>query len=370
MAHKLGVSKSEILDPSAENMAVRLALSETQIINETKEFLESHGVCLDAFSSRKERSNSTILVKNIPFDTKDSDIENLFTRYGSVGRVVIPPSRTIALVEFYQENEAKSAFKLLAFSKFKGLPLYLEWAPMGAFKTKSVKEVVTIDSNEQEDDNAPVATLFIKNLNFSTTTADLQESFSVLQGLKSVRVSQKTDKKGIKLSMGYGFAEFDSRQHAITALAAMQGFILHDHALQLKFSNNTVAKKQETESKKDIVVTGTKLIIRNIPFEASKKDIKQLFSAFGTIKALRIPTKLDNSHRGFGFIEFQTRQESKNAFESLSNTHLYGRHLVLEWAQDDESVDGLREKTRKGFVDEEEREVKKRKVVLGGDQEL
>jgi multiple RNA-binding domain-containing protein 1 len=40
MASKLGVSKADILDPTSENLAVRLALAETNIITETKDYLE------------------------------------------------------------------------------------------------------------------------------------------------------------------------------------------------------------------------------------------------------------------------------------------------------------------------------------------
>ncbi len=40
MAQKLDVQKSDILDKEADNMAVRLALAETHIINETKKYLE------------------------------------------------------------------------------------------------------------------------------------------------------------------------------------------------------------------------------------------------------------------------------------------------------------------------------------------
>jgi len=44
-----------------------------------------------------------------------------------------------------------------------------------------------------------------------------------------------------------------------------------------------------------------------------------------------------------------TKQEAKNVFENLTNTHLYGRHLVLEWAEDDDSIEAIREKTDKNF---------------------
>ena len=41
MAKKLNVKKGDILNPHGDNMAVRLALAETHIINDTKEYLKS-----------------------------------------------------------------------------------------------------------------------------------------------------------------------------------------------------------------------------------------------------------------------------------------------------------------------------------------
>lgn len=78
---------------------------------------------------------------------------------------------------------------------------------------------------------------------------------------------------------------------------------------------------------------------------------------------------MDGTHRGFGFVDFLTRQEAKSAFESLSATHLYGRHLVIEWAQDDESVDALRAKTNKRFMGDEgpANAHKRNRVQLGSD---
>ena len=37
--------------------------------------------------------------------------------------------------------------------------------------------------------------------------------------------------------------------------------------------------------------------------------------------------------RGFGFVEFVSSEEAKGAFSQLSNTHLYGRKLIIEWAK-------------------------------------
>ncbi|GAY42271.1 hypothetical protein CUMW_065530, partial [Citrus unshiu] len=66
--------------------------------------------------------------------------------------------------------------------------------------------------------------------------------------------------------------------------------------------------------------------------------------------------------RDFAFVEYVTKQEAQNALEALSNTHLYGRHLiiaiiattfqVLERAKEGESLEELRARTAAQFTDE------------------
>ncbi|RKO90546.1 hypothetical protein BDK51DRAFT_27501, partial [Blyttiomyces helicus] len=145
-------------------------------------------------------------------------------------------------------------------------------------------------------------------------------------------------------------------------------FKLDGHELQLKFStatSKTGAESRKRGSDDPVKVTGTKLIVRNIPFEATKKDIRQLFTSFGQVKSVRLPTKFDGSHRGFGFVDFLTKQEAKSAYEALGSTHLYGRHLVLEWAEEEDTVEGLRKRTAKGFF--KDGGGKRRKVDLDGE---
>ena len=125
--------------------------------------------------------------------------------------------------------------------------------------------------------------------------------------------------------------------------------MLDDHALQLKFSDRDTSVSNKKATGKEVKANGSKLIIRNVPFEATKKDILELFGTYGQIKRVRVPEKFDNkSHRGFAFVDFLTKQEAKTAYESLASTHLYGRHLVIEWAEDNDSIDALREKAKRG----------------------
>ncbi|KAK5671909.1 Multiple RNA-binding domain-containing protein 1 [Batrachochytrium dendrobatidis] len=408
MAKKLNVRKSDILDKTVDNMAVRLALAETNIINETKAYIEKEGVSIDALKSTQTRSNTVILVKNIPYTTEEEDLIETFGKFGTLGRIILPPAKTIALVEFTERNEAKAAFRKLAYSKFKNIPLYLQWASQGIFTQEfdaekeaarrearsAAKEISTghqfnaagFDSATQnpnvsskvehrledlEDDSSapPVASIYIKNLNFQTTEEGLRQAFGGLSGLRSVNIKMKDDPKtGGKQSLGFGFLGFASTEDATKCLKAMQNFKLDNHVLQLKYSKPVAPQKRTLEmDDEDDTIKGTKLVVRNVPFEASKKDIKELFSSFAQVKSVRIPTKYDGQHRGFAFVDFLTKQEAKTAYDTLGATHLYGRHLVLEWAQDDESVEAVRSKTIRNFV---KTSTKKQRVEMDDEDDM
>ncbi|SAM09672.1 hypothetical protein [Absidia glauca] len=391
IADRLGVAKSEILNPEADNVAVRLALAETQIVMETKEFFEQHGIILDSFS-KKERSETVILVKNIPYGTTEEELRGLFGKFGELGRVLIPPAKTMAVVEYLEPSEARRGFQSLAYRRFKDSLIYLEKAPVGIFKDKydtasappakavepsgtsaGILDIKTASKNDDgaDEDLSAVATLFVKNLNFETTAEGLRKVFSGIEGYRSSRINVKPNKKDASkpLSMGFGFVEFNNKKNAQKALDAMQGYKLDGHALLLKFSHHESSNKKSIKSEK---VDTTKLVVRNIPFEATVKDLRELFGAYGQLKSLRLPKKFNGGHRGFAFLDFMTKQEAKNVYENMSSIHLYGRHLVLEWAEEDEGVDSLREKTGKHYAKEEShggRNTKKRKVDLDGDDD-
>ena len=369
MADQYSTAKSVILDTDTDqSIAVRMALGETQLVAETKEFLEENGVKLDVFDQqRPKRSKSIILVKNLPFGTPSSELTKLFSKYGTINRLVLPPYGVSALVEYSSASSASAAFSNLANAEFQHLPLYLEWAPVGAFgkksRTKSETEETEQGRTEETKDTDDVisassdqSTIFVKNLNFSTTTDGLKAVFSSLPGLKQCSVATKMNMKDPSkpLSMGYGFVEFSSHKQAMTAIKTLQGHTVDDHKLELKLSHHPSAPETHTKKElKNTVQKSPKILVRNVPFEATRKEVWQLFSTFGELKLVRLPQKYGRQkgeHRGFGFVEFALKEDAKRAMEALGrSTHLYGRRLVLEWADQDESLDEVRKRTARYF---------------------
>lgn len=61
---------------------------------------------------------------------------------------------------------------------------------------------------------------------------------------------------------------------------------------------------------------------------------------------MRLPRKFDHKTRGFAFLDFASRRDAEAAFAALEHTHLLGRHLVLQWAEEGEvDIEGLRSRT-------------------------
>ncbi|XP_060105394.1 probable RNA-binding protein 19 [Heteronotia binoei] len=405
VAQKYNSTKNRVLDHEGKgSVAVRVALGETELVQNIRQFLLDNGVSLDSFSQAAgERSKTVILVKNLPAGTKEAELEESFGAYGSLGRVLLPEGGVTAIVEFLEPTEAKRAFTKLAYSKFRHVPLYLEWAPMSVFsgpgkkqpetsggekegetqlgmenhededaKTKPeetrIEEEEDEDDDEEEEESIPGCTLFIKNLNFSTTEETLKEIFSKAGAVKSCTISKKRDKTGTLLSMGFGFVEYKKPEHAQKALKQLQGCSVDDHHLEVKISERAIkstvtsTRKKQTSKKQK----SSKILVRNIPFQATVREIRELFSTFGELKTVRLPKKMvgTGSHRGFGFVDFLTKQDAKRAFNALCHsTHLYGRRLVLEWADAEETVETLRRKTAEHFHESPAKK-KKQSAVL------
>lgn len=345
LSETLGVSKSEIMDTSqtAGEMAVRMALGEAHVIEENRTFFLRHGVDLNALESNtsthraSKRSTTTILIKNLPHDMVDDEVESMFTRFGAVASFLVAPSKTLALVDFVEASEARGAFKGLAFRKYKHLPLYLEWAPEGVIdkaKAAAAKKRQNADNDNDEgggksavgckkkskgvsgkddsvggeggvntENNDEYATLYIKNLAFATTEDGLRgflKNVLGVTGLRAVSIPTRTKDRQV-LSMGFGFAEFASPQQAADALKRINSSVLDGHSLEAKPSEKRLSTADKKSNKINppaaAANNGTKLIVRNVAFQATPADIRSLFSAFGTVKRVRIPKKMGGTQR-------------------------------------------------------------------------
>lgn len=353
IALRKGISKSDLLDYTSSDAAVKQAMAEAEVIRDAKDYFARHGVDLATFHSSKPRIDGTaVLAKNFPHGTSAEELRAVFEPHGEVVRVLIPPTGTIAIVEFAHSSQAKVAYMKAGFKKFKDSILFLEKAPRDLFKDppKEIQEnqapgvgmgtsvADLLASEVEEDDMVETATLFVKNLNFETRTPALKHAFENLEGFMAATVKTKPNPKDNEsdLSMGFGFVQFKSKELAQQAIKNMDGQILDGHKLSIRASHRgqdaaEERRRQDDRNKKSL--TQRKMIVKNLPFQTSKKDLRSLIEQYGSLKSLRLPKNLENRARGFAFAEFATPKEARHAFETLKDMHFLGRKLVVEWAE-------------------------------------
>jgi len=156
--------------------------------------------------------------------------------------------------------------------------------------------------------------------------------------VKSVKIVRRTD---TQQSRGYGFVEVDSKASAEKAVKKLQNFLLDDHALKLSLSTKRITETEDTQTKEKVLKKRTakeaskaeggeqgiidsetaqsnKLMVKNLAFEATAEEIKELFKPYGALKKVRLPKKVNSqNHRGFGFVEFVSAEEARNSFKAL-----------------------------------------------------
>ncbi len=81
---------------------------------------------------------------------------------------------------------------------------------------------------------------------------------------------------------------------------------------------------------------GNKIYIGNLKYEATSKDLIDLFSTHGhVVEAMVIPDKNSpEKSKGFGFVTFSDATEASHALE-LNGSEFQGRKLVVELAREE-----------------------------------
>lgn len=187
-----------------------------------------------------------------------------------ISRLIMPEYGIAALIEFNERQEARDAFKKLAYRKFKTMPLYLEWAPVDIFdgsddQLDGLDEEVAANTTEASSENKK-----------SDEPSNLKETTNEKEKKTSTNVDSSTN-----------------------------------GGQSNEPNKATGDRKTNKMGKQPNVYKTTKILVRNIPFEAKVKEVEELFRVFGELKYVRLPKKMDGSHRGFGFVDFITLTDAE-----------------------------------------------------------
>src|SRR5436309_1231833 len=86
-----------------------------------------------------------------------------------------------------------------------------------------------------------------------------------------------------------------------------------------------------------VEVTSPRLYVGNLSFDATERDLFELFNGVGHVQNAEVVSYRHNQRsKGFAFVSMQTIDEAKRAVEELHDKEFLGRKLVVSGAKSGE----------------------------------
>ncbi|KAK3097152.1 hypothetical protein FSP39_006867 [Pinctada imbricata] len=98
-------------------------------------------------------------------------------------------------------------------------------------------------------------------------------------------------------------------------------------AVQMKRDTQTVLDQiPQNQLKK------CRLIVRNLSFKSTEKDLLNAFEKFGFVTETKIPMKPGGKSSGFGFVQFTNTKDASRAIAEMNRKPILGRPVAVDWA--------------------------------------
>ena len=159
----------------------------------------------------------------------------------------------------------------------------------------------------------PSASLFVCDLNKDVREQHLFEIFSVVGPIESIRVLRCDISR---VSLGCAYVNFASTQDAERALDCLNYYVLTGRPLRIMW-------KQRDPSILSMRKSGAgKIFIKNFDDSVTSRDLHDTFSQFGEVLTCKVASSDDGKSKGFGFVQFETREEAERAVKSTNGRKL------------------------------------------------
>ncbi|XP_014286590.1 poly(U)-binding-splicing factor half pint isoform X4 [Halyomorpha halys] len=168
--------------------------------------------------------------------------------------------------------------------------------------------------------------VYVGSISFELKEDTIRQAFSPFGPIKSINMSWDPVTQKHK---GFAFVEYDIPEAAQLALEQMNGVMLGGRNIKVVGRPSNMPQAQSvideiTEEAKQY----NRIYVASIHPDLSEEDIKSVFEAFGTIKYCKLQQgSSPHRHKGYGFIEYETKQAAQEAIASMNLFDLGGQYL-------------------------------------------
>ncbi|ESQ29146.1 hypothetical protein EUTSA_v10023293mg [Eutrema salsugineum] len=347
-----------------------------------------------------------LIIRNLPFKAKPSEIKEVFSAVGFVWDVFVPKNfetglpKGFAFVKFTCKKDAENAIQKFNGHMFSKRPIAVDWAvPKNLYNGAADAATAPTDGDkngsDEESDNSSVDLEEVDDAvdGHQPSGDDNDEEEEDISNKPSESVVLEKD---AETDVNFEEEADVARKILKNLLASSRGSIAsHDGETEMSDKNkpedtsdkpaadsSSVSEPLESSKTKEVVPKVTQendddftrtVFISNIPFDVSKEEVTQRFAVFGQVESLNLVLHpVTKRPKGTAFLKFKTADASDAAISAASTPAgvgvlLKGRQLSVMRAVNKKSAqDIVLEKTKEKNLDHRNLYLAKEGQILEG----
>lgn len=267
----------------------------------------------------------TLFVGNLSFQSTEESLRAAFhgctaarIPLGDGGR-----SRGFGLVDFPTAEAAAAAKAAMAETEIDGRKVNIDFAQPRAPRSSPTQ------SAPREPRNAPSSTLYVRNLAYEATQAQVAAVFAPYR-VKEVRLMSDRDGR----SRGFGYAEFHSVEDARRALNEKNNTEVAGRNIGLDFAEpprERASPPQRSPTMPTHAPSDT-LFLGGLAYSSTEDSIRRAFAACRGIVSVRIAIDPQGQAKGFGYLQFDSVANAQAAMV-MNGANVDGRAIRLDFAE-------------------------------------
>lgn len=167
--------------------------------------------------------------------------------------------------------------------------------------------------------------VYVGSISFELKEDTIRAAFLPFGPIKSINMSWDPITQKHK---GFAFVEYEIPEGAQLALEQMNGAMMGGRNIKVGRPSNMPQAQQVIDEIQEEAKSFNRIYIASIHPDLSEEDIKSVFEAFGDILYSRLAQGNSlHSHKGYGFIEYASKQSMDEAITSMNLFDLGGQLL-------------------------------------------
>lgn len=217
------------------------------------------------------------------------------------------------------------------------------------------------EEEEMEAESPEAGKLYVGNLPYAITSAELSQVFGECGAVNSVEIvyDRVTDR-----SRGFAFITMASVQEAKEAIRMFNGSQIGGRTVKVNFPEVPRGGEREVmgpkirRSNKEFIESPHKIYAGNLSWIITSEKLKDAFAGQpGLLSAKVIYEKHSGRSRGFGFVTFSSPEAAESALNAMNGMEVEGRALRLNLAAGKEETSRSPRSERSSEINVDESEI-------------